>query len=133
MIQRIQSIYLLLAAIFLFVTLFLPLGNINGESVNVLTNIYTTVLSILSGGIALIAIFLFNNRKLQIKVIRGLILLCIATILSIAVFQYALPNPLTAVSYLPYITPAVATIFSILALKGVKADERLVRSMDRLR
>ncbi|MCO5232116.1 MAG: DUF4293 domain-containing protein [Chitinophagales bacterium] len=133
MIQRIQTIYLFLAAIFLFVLLFLSIGVRENESVKMFENLYTTVLSIVSGGTAIIAIFLFNNRKLQIKIISGLTVLCLGVIASLVIFQFVLPTQLTTINYIPYASPIIAFIFSILALKGVKADEKLVRSMDRLR
>ncbi len=139
MIQRIQTIYLLLAAISLSVILFLPVGYQEAESgivanVAMSKNLPTCILSIISAVTAILTIFLFNNRKLQLRITSVAILLAVLTTASIAVFQFVSGKALlTTLNYIPYVFAVFSVIFGILAYRGINADDKLVRSMDRLR
>lgn len=139
MIQRIQTIYLLLSAVSLLVLLFLPVGYQEAESgivanVGMSSNLATFILSILSAVVALLAIFLFNNRKLQLRITSIQILLSVLTLGSLALFQYVSGKDLiTTPNYIPYVLAVFGAVFGILAYRGVDADDKLVRSMDRLR
>ena len=139
MIQRIQSIYLLLASISLLLMVIVPIGYQETEAgvvavVEMMENLPTLVSSILGGIIALMTIFLFNNRKLQLKINGLLIFMCLLVIGSIALYQFVLGvNMITTPCYIPYGLSGFAFIFSILSYRGISADDKLVRSMDRLR
>lgn len=139
MIQRIQSVYLLLAGISMLLMVLVPIGYQETEAgvvavVEMMENLPTLVSSILGGIIALITIFLFNNRKLQLKINGLLIFMCLLVIGSIALYQFVLGvNTITCPNYIPYALSGFAFIFSILAYRGIGADDKLVRSMDRLR
>src|SRR4051812_15562814 len=75
MIQRIQTIWLLLATAFAAVTFRFPfyVGDWLKDQVetpidlNATTTIWISILTVLAGGIAFVNIFLFDNRKLQLK------------------------------------------------------------------
>jgi hypothetical protein len=78
MLQRVQSIWLLLAAAFAAVTFKFPFysGNmvvdpaINSTAftnLNATTTIWLSILTALTGVVAFVTIFLFDNRKLQLK------------------------------------------------------------------
>src|SRR5688572_15169447 len=75
MIQRIQTVWLLLVAAFSAVTFRFPFytGDWTRDAVpdyvelNALTTIWITILTVLAGAIAFVNIFLFDNRKLQLK------------------------------------------------------------------
>lgn len=139
MIQRIQSIYLLLASISLLLMVLVPIGYQQTEAgvvavVGMMENLPTLVSSVLGGIIALMTIFLFNNRKLQLKINGLLIFMCLLVIGSIALYQFVLGvNMITTPNYIPYALSGFALIFSILSYRGIGADDKLVRSMDRLR
>lgn len=139
MIQRIQTIYLLLTAFSLSAIQFISIGAFtaeNGEWVKVPMNenLPTYLLSIAGVIIALIGIFLYKNRKLQVNIVHLLILIGLLTLASIAFFQFYSDNELvTKPNFLSYPFAVLALIFSFLARKGIQADEKLVRSMDRLR
>ncbi|MDR1631424.1 MAG: DUF4293 domain-containing protein, partial [Dysgonamonadaceae bacterium] len=62
MIQRIQSVYLLLVAVLMAVMFFLSLSKEN------IVESYYSVFFAISGITALFAVFLFKNRKLQMKI-----------------------------------------------------------------
>ena len=60
--------------------------------------------------------------------------MCLLVIGSIALYQFVLGvNMITTPNYIPYALSGFALIFSILSYRGIGADDKLVRSMDRLR
>ena len=100
MLQRIQSIWLLLAAIFAAITFRFPFYT--GEHiVDVATNtsahfelnangtIWLTLATVLTGAIAFVTIFLFDNRKLQLKLCYLGIFL---TIVVLTLYFLEIPN-----------------------------------------
>ncbi len=146
MIQRIQSIFLFLAAACGFGTLFLPLATtLQPEQTSLLfsdaqytvnDHIALLLLFGLAGLLAMVSIFFFNNRTLQQKL--GIFAI-IANVLGIVmVIVLLLQDDMTmdaslikdgAGAYLPLAFIA----FGILALRFIRKDEQLIRSMDRLR
>jgi hypothetical protein len=143
MIQRIQSVYFALAAIFSGLMFAFPF-----YSVQVLTETvsfrltsgvaYGLVLNMLAGatiGLPLATIFQFKNRKLQIMLARvnqlllaGLLVACVLS------FDAARSTAADAASVAPAMFfPIGGILFTILAMRGVKKDEALVRSADRIR
>ncbi|MBX7225870.1 MAG: DUF4293 domain-containing protein [Chitinophagales bacterium] len=139
MIQRIQTIYFLLATIASAIICFVPLGaSVNMETGNqtnflVYHNYFLLALGAIPALIALINIFLYKNRPLQIKLGR-LNCVLISILIGLLVFYLAF-NATTKIN-LPkpgLVFPLFALIFNILGLRGVVADEKLIESMDRLR
>lgn len=166
MIQRIQTIYLLLAVVALIVFLCVP------ESAAIITNtteslrllvkataitnttptgetqtlentwlLGTTVF--LSIALRLTAILTFKNRKLQTRLclwaIATDILWCVLlTILSYKVIESIESATLTDASLSiapnwPLVMIPIAICFTIMAIRGIHHDEKLVRAADRLR
>ena len=137
MIQRIQSIYLLLAALATIAFIFLPFGTVVYQGAPMtLTCTINPPLWICNAVLALvsvISIFLFSNRKLQMRII---FLTIIYSILFILLFSAGLYLHIRNDRFHPQpalLLPVFALIFNFLAYKGVKHDEELVKSMDRLR
>lgn len=153
MIQRIQSIYLFVTAILMAVTVFSPLCIISiadtttfqllttmgleGKNGNI--EFSTIALAIISGVtafISLITIFLFRNRPTQIK-------LCYVNILLILLFYVSYYYYVSVsiaelegiVSSFKYgsILPAISIIFILLASIQIKKDDKLVKSLNRIR
>lgn len=154
MIQRIQSVYLLVTALLtgnlfftsmgtlsgeqgIFVLKFLGLTDVTntGQAEIVFTTWPLTVLVVLTTLMSLMAIFLFNNRLLQIRVcginigllagLSGLILYTAHTMAS---------NLQCTLTYnLPMFLPLPGILLTILAIRAIGRDEALVRSVDRLR
>ena len=145
MIQRIQTIFLLLAALAFFSLFGLDFASSNAEHAGFLSDkafdiqdhIALTVLAGLGGVLALVTIFLFNNRKLQLRLGYGVILLAIALpVVAIALFygQFnALPSGVKLTYGIGLAAPVLSLIFGVLANRFINKDEKLVRSMDRLR
>lgn len=92
------------------------------------------VVSILGAALAILDIFLFSNRKLQMKVTVLFILLTILGLGSLALYHFVTGQDLNLTpNYIPYGLSFFALVFGILAYRGIDADDKLVRSMDRLR
>ncbi|QQS30974.1 MAG: DUF4293 domain-containing protein [Sphingobacteriales bacterium] len=131
MIQRIQSVYLLLTAIFSSIFIFTPFA-ISGDTILKTLN-YTSLvaLSALVVIVSLTTVFLYKNRNLQVNLCR-LATLLIAAILGAGIF-YALTTPGNDSPHYGTAFPLLGAIFVLLAIRGVKNDIKLIRSMDRLR
>lgn len=129
MIQRIQSIYFFLGAIALFVYAFMCDFNVLAFSQNILQSFIPAIASIVIAFLSLIIIFLFKKRNFQSSISSFLILLIIATI---AFFVYSFGIKLFYLEWTFYLLP-IALIFLFLGRKNVVADEKLIKSVDRLR
>ena len=149
MIQRIQSLYLLIASgafSSLFALPFLTTTSNNAAttvpqmadgSLNLFDNIGLMGLTVLTTAIALASIFLYKNRNLQGKIaglgiLTGALLLILAAIATQGV-RSAIPSDGTVQFGLGWGAPVVGAVLLWLASRAIQKDERLVRSMDRLR
>lgn len=152
MIQRIQSIYLLVAAILMAVTVFSPLtflaDGANGYFIyrclgffeNGVGSSYPTwgVIGVVSltAVLTIVSIFLYKNRKLQIKLSYAAIVGILASYGTIYTYlqtgMAATSSTLVNVKY-GVILPVIALIFIVLAIIKIKADEKLVQSLNRIR
>ncbi|SMO38222.1 protein of unknown function [Saccharicrinis carchari] len=153
MIQRIQTIYLLLALGFGVSMFFAPqitfaadtLYMLNYKGINAIEamenskSISAVALTILLGLtpiVSLSAILLYKKRLLQIRLCAANIGLLIGTTVLIYYFGTVGTKELPAddLSYhLSTVFPIVGAILNFLALRAIAKDEALVRSMDRIR
>jgi len=135
MIQRIQTIYLLIVAILAGLGIYLPLW-INNKLIVVkgFDNIYILSLFVTEIVIAILTIFSFKNRKLQFVLGRLNILI---NIILLGVFGYYSQSfsgeTLVSEKGIGLVIPFVSIVFLYLANKAIKKDDELVKSMDRLR
>ncbi len=151
MIQRIQSIFLLLASgsafsLFLDPMSFFEVDKTEGLTqsstlfdgiFNVHDHIIMLVAVVLTGIAALAAIFLFKNRKTQMTVSRivivlGMIIAVLAGILFWMDFKLLTAGTEIEVGF-GIISPLLVILFAALANHFINKDEKLVKSMDRLR
>ena len=142
MIQRIQTIWLLLAAGASALMFRLPLWEYrrseNVEPARYLAPESLLLLSLITLSVILSAgsIFLYKNRPLQKKIcLFGLLIA--ACILALEVVQVdSLRKTLSPVSGLwqfGALMPVLMMVFFILAFMGIRKDEALIKSLDRLR
>ncbi|MDR1783508.1 MAG: DUF4293 domain-containing protein [Dysgonamonadaceae bacterium] len=127
MIQRIQSVYLLLIVAVTAIASFFAWP----------VHLFSTVFGAASL-FALITIFLYKNRKVQVKFTYTLIFLAIVFLLFgswILYKNFVESMCLDALDYAPFfiVSALVMLIFASLALRAIKKDEKLVRSLDRIR
>ena len=155
MIQRIQSVYLLLAAIFSGLCFTGNIVKFNDNSGNILAVrsislvritgntliehieklLPLTVLLIVIPIVSIITIFLFKNRKRQKIFTSGLIALIILLIITLIYYSVTILQNYN-VTFSPGIImffPVLMLICAFLAYRGVKKDDELVKSYDRLR
>jgi len=138
MIQRIQSLWLLLAAVSSFLSFKLPFFSGTKEGVKNITEKAiidggsTLFLLIATGAalvIALITIFLFKDRKLQLR-------LCVVGItisLLIIFLYYNEIRKLSGSISLSCIFVFLIPVAFIMAARGIWHDEKLVKSLNKLR
>lgn len=154
MIQRIQSLYLLIASFLMVLlfsnpiseivvenTLFLNLyhNKIAAADTELFSPVYTWTLTVLLSVIVLIevvTIFLYKKRQVQIRLCIFNLLLMFGLVGLIYYFTKYTITPYeatTSVFLWPIICPMIAIILNYLALKAIQKDENLVRSYDRIR
>ena len=101
------------------------------------------VLAIVVGVAALVALFLYKNRVAQMRVVAVAFLLNVVYVFLVffwAVDAYAKAIPSMMHDTAPQVTwyvgayaPIVSLLFLVLAHRGIKKDEAMVRAADRLR
>lgn len=159
MIQRIQSLYLLIAAAATIVLMFIPIGNIYTDNfvyvfnafvvkditpdpTTVYSNLYLGILMGICAIFSIVAIFLYKKRNVQIRIIYMNMFIFLAIIL---LMLYVYPDVIFIKNgliqegnifeynywILACLIPTAVCFY--LANKAVKKDEELVRSADRLR
>lgn len=139
MIQRIQTVWLFLAALFAALTYKFPFytGNIINKdkiqlyekltaSTNFLTLIFTA--GLIAGSVAII--FLYKNRKQQMWLTVAAAGL---SIINIIIYFSELKRFVSGNMSLTSILALLIPVFFILAINGIWKDEKLVKSLDRLR
>ena len=140
MIQRVQSIYLLLAAAAAFALFALAFVNVSGATGEIAAfqdgdfdindNMVLKIMTIVCGAMALLNIFLFNNRKLQINIGKFVMLLNVVLAGLAGFFLYQTMGG-ASIDLAPnggFAMPLLAIIFTFLANKGIDKDEKLVKS-----
>lgn len=155
MIQRIQSVYLLLTSLlsllFLngaYLTFFDNSGTLlkltlsglmrftadnSPEKIGEAWMIYIPV--IIVSVLSMISVFLFRNRNLQLAVTRILLVLIFISIAVSLIYTFMILSGSNAEidNWFKLLIPIVQLIFSWLAFRGIKKDDDLVKSYDRLR
>jgi len=91
---------------------------------------------IAASGLEIAAIFLFKKRPLQIRLVSlaNILVALMLAILSYAAYNLSGAHPGTGLVPGAGLLPLLAVvIFNLLALRGIRADEKLVKDMHRLR
>lgn len=131
MIQRIQTIYLLIATIaFALLSFKIPFWSLNDEFMYAQNDNKLYLLLITLFVFSLIGVFLFKKRTVQMKLLRLSILIEFVVVVRLFLTFKELNTPLDAKVYFLLMSAFVALL---LAYRGVKKDENLVRSVDRIR
>ena len=155
MIQRVQSIYLALTVVLAFILLnghILQFRDSTGPDIfmdfkgiwkmtetgdlSMIQNVAPAAIVIaLISLVSLVAILLFRNRKLQKKVTIALIFLSLVLSVLFIVYLFSIRSKYDeGIIFAPRMSvPPVMLILGILAYRGIKKDDELVKSYDRLR
>ncbi|MBR5216285.1 MAG: DUF4293 domain-containing protein [Bacteroidales bacterium] len=147
MIQRIQTVFLFFAAVFAGVLFFTPIASftVGDEMVklsvfgveNHTNALFLLVLAILMVIVPFVTIFMYKKREFQLK-LSSLNVLLNAMLCGLVFLFYVnkVQADLSAetVTYLfgTYI-PLINMVLSILAMRWIKKDIELIKSVDRLR
>ncbi|HXB92645.1 MAG TPA: DUF4293 domain-containing protein [Puia sp.] len=142
MLQRIQSIWIFLAAVCAALTFKFPFygGNTvvgtnghNYEDLTATSSVLILVITVIIIGGSLVNIFNYKDRKKQLWITIGLIFLSLLNI----VLYYRKTTPGHGFIEGNFAIWAVLTLaiplFLILAVRGIMRDQKLVKSVDRLR
>ena len=151
MIQRIQTIYLAIAAICILLTLFIPFSSYSFQNetevfgsfgfsmktveVTIFPVIYNIAISLF---LFLLSIFSFKNRKrqLQLNMVNfAVIIIFIALIfVDFDKIETAFNFEKEDINYgLGMFLPIVSLVGVFMANRAIKSDEKLIKSMDRIR
>jgi len=152
MIQRIQSIWLLLASIIILCLLVVPISTVVNENIGYVLygtgikefkngvetasaiNTPLLVITVLAGLLSLVNIFNFKNRTLQ----KRIAIINIALILGLSFWLFNLAQQIPGGIEHAEINPGLFLplgniIFTLLAIRSIGKDEKLIRSAERLR
>ncbi len=136
MLQRIQTLYLMIALIISagLIFVFYLWTNQDGLKVFAIDNYLYLALFLASAVLSVISIFSFKNRKSQFVMGRLNIILN-GILLGIFVYQSLNLSGETDVSEkgIGMLLPIFSIVCLVLANKAIKKDEDLVKSVDRLR
>lgn len=131
MIQRIQTLYLFGAGIVSTLgAFFLPLYQLGEQSFKATAaastfGLFGLCMTLFSG-----SILLYQNRKIQLLVVRLGMLAALATLAAIIVKIQGTDD---ASASWGAAAPFLSIVFAFFASKGIRKDEEKVRSLDRLR
>jgi hypothetical protein len=151
MIQRIQSVYLLLVTALLTSNIFLPIASfVDSKGVAYpLTPLHVAfpeaglnytplgqlALLILSALIAFATIFLYKNRKLQIRmsVFNLLIMAGFYSVVLVSVIFLKSSSKAVLSPSFGLCLPLIAMILNYLAIRAIRKDDAMVKAADRIR
>lgn len=151
MLQRKQTIYLLLSIILTVISLSFQIGYYNqgGLTVGTMMNLWVLtaqgtrdfvvwplfVIQLVTLPMALAAIFAYHNRIFQSRLCVLNILLLLGWYIVFIVYSLVFKDRYNAEFQYSYLSilPFLSIISYIMARKGIKADEKLVKDADRIR
>ena len=144
MIQRLQSIFLFLSSGFFIGEFFSSFarsgvavaGIFEDQLYNLYDNPMLIVLASLGGLLSLLTIFLYNNRKLQLKLSYAIITCAILLpLIAVLIFknQSSGLDEVAVDDQIGLYLPIGSILFAALSIRFIAKDEKLVKSMDRLR
>ena len=154
--QRIQTLYFILIIILMITSILLPNAdfysaannitnkldargivelNQQGEAVKMIGSNPCMIIFGIILFLTTYCIAAYKNRRKQIRLATINLFLLLIYIIVLAVYVFVAKNKLNAEVTLlyPAIMPLIALILNYLAMRGVAKDEKLVRSLDRLR
>lgn len=154
MIQRIQTVYLLIATAVMAVALFAPLavfaaggteltlrafGLEDAAATAAHPTIYLGILAVLACALPFATIFLYRNRMLQIRLCVVEMVLAAGCEVMMAVYYFLSCRVFSTFEFHTQsmrpaiVLPLAALIFAYLAARAIFRDELLVKSLDRIR
>src|SRR5205085_8899119 len=142
MIQRKQTLFLLGSVIISILLIYIPVFELVSENANepwkqftISVNGLLPILNVATGVLSLVAILLFKNRNLQVRLCNvALLITCVLVGLLFFLADSMISGMNQKIHYMygSYL-PLFQVLFIFLASLFIRKDEKLVRSADRLR
>lgn len=151
MIQRIQTLWLLLAAILLVVTAFLPMAYLTPDGIDDSLTVFNGVVRGGEGSLCLpllvlpvllssafladvVCIFKYNDRKRQMRLCTAVkLILFVWYVAYFLILFTAFPDGMKPEFSLNAVLPFASMICVFIAKGRIRHDENLIRSIDRIR
>lgn len=154
MIQRIQTVYLIVVTILTSLMLILPLATFLGDTQQVtltafaisaadgsqiVSTIYMATLICIASLLTFVTIFLFKHRWVQIRLCIVGVVLQVGLAVYFVYYIVRINSSLTVFDLhsmslaLPDVFPVVNIILTILAYRAILKDEVLIKSLNRIR
>ncbi len=150
MLQRVQTVFLFIITALSVLLAIVPFQKVSTYEITFLVSVkpdtvpgmtkslilFPVIINHLIAVLALITIFLFKNRKMQMKLCTVIALVSVLLTALLYVFNYVeVQNSNDSVTsfYIGSYFPIAMIVFSILSRIYIKKDEELVRSADRIR
>jgi hypothetical protein len=151
MIQRRQTLFILIALLLCLLSLFSPVGTVEGNRLGHDMTIFNlcmkgdgTVcdfstawlfgLQALTFPVGLLAVFKYHNRLLQMRLcVANTILLILWYVAFAFVLKFAWPTEFAFHPKFYICLPLIEIILYIMARHSIKADDKLVKAADRIR
>lgn len=132
-IQRIQTLWLILAVIIAAISFAFPWIKIEESFIGLCDNIPMLILGLLASILPLVSIFLFRNLKRQKTTTQLSGLFALVTFSYTVTLSFLGPDKDAKMLILGPSLMVLSCIFDYLALKGINRDAKLLRDSDRLR
>lgn len=136
-IQRLQSLYLLIAVVLMGSSLFSPFATLITDSqIVTLTGLSYPVYAIIGGLVALLlllSIFMYKNLKRQMSVTLVNVVIILALVVSYLAWKLSSDGDAAFVWYGTVGQQILAMAFTVAAYRAMKKDKKLLSSYDRLR
>lgn len=134
-IQRIQSVWLLIAFATALTSIFLPWIHVPASSIDVYgwSNIFLLILAGIATLLPFVAIFMYRNLRRQKLVCALSAFMAVLSLGYVVALSYLGPEPEASVGMAAPLCMAASGLFDVLARNAIIADEKLLKSADRLR
>jgi len=150
MLQRVQTIFLLISVMLFAVTSYFPFASgdlfeirsygirsLDGQTMEDVSTYYFILPMALAAAITLLAIFMFGNRQSQMAFVRITFIIYAISFALLALCIKDCQTLLTPTDNftlgVSFYTPLVSLLFNMLALRAIRKDDKLVKSADRIR
>ncbi len=149
MIQRKQTLFLLLSVLVFIATYYFPFGKFGGNELHSysvldstgavndqIQNYYFALPLSIAATLTLVSIFLYGNLKRQMTVVRFSFILFTLSVVLLAFYIRSAASIFSGESFAPGISfylPFVSSFLNMYALRLMRKDEKLIKSVDRIR
>lgn len=131
-IQRWQSVFLLLAFNLLGLAFIMPVGTVDGVDIESTSDLPFMIINITAAILAAIDIFLYRNLPLQIRIASVTLVLAIGAAI-VGALHFMVTDGFGMVVVGGFPLPLIAAIFIWIARSMMVNDRRLLAAADRIR